>query len=158
MTIAIERIGPDFVRYEDLLSLIRTAFAYMEGRIDPPSSAHRLTADLLRQKTQSEIAFAAIEDGRLIGCVFLKPETATLYIGKLAVHPQSQGKGVGRKLLYQAEATARVLGLSVLRLETRIELVENHSRFAAWGFAKTAENRHPGFDRTTSIEMQKTLA
>jgi len=158
MTIAIERIGPDFVRYEDLLSLIRTAFAYMEGRIDPPSSAHRLTPDLLRQKTQSEIAFVAIEDGRLIGCVFLKPETAALYIGKLAVHPQSQGKGVGRKLLYQAEATARALGLSVLRLETRIELVENHGRFAAWGFAKTAENRHPGFDRTTSIEMCKTLA
>ena len=65
---------------------------------------------------------------------------------------------MGRKLLYQAETTARALGLSVLRLETRIELVENHSRFAEWGFAKTAENRHPGFDRTTSIEMQKTLA
>ena len=158
MTIAIERIGPDFVRYEDLLSLIHTAFAYMDGRIDPPSSAHRLTPDLLRQKAQTEIAFAAIEDGRLIGCVFLKPEETALYIGKLAVHPQSQGKGVGRKLLYQAETTARALGLSVLRLETRIELVENHSRFAEWGFAKTAENRHQGFDRTTSIEMCKTLA
>lgn len=158
MTIGIERIGPDFVRFEDLLSLIRTAFAYMDGRIDPPSSAHRLTQDLLRQKTQSEIAFAAIEDGRLIGCAFLKPEETALYIGKLAVHPHSQGKGVGRKLLCQAEATARALGLSVLRLETRIELVENHGRFAEWGFAKTAENRHPGFDRTTSIEMCKTLA
>lgn len=157
MTIAIERIGPDFVRYEDLLSLIHTAFAYMDGRIDPPSSAHRLTPELLRQKAQTEIAFAAIEDGRLIGCVFLKPEETALYIGKLAVHAQVQGRGVGRRLLRQAEATAHALGLATLRLETRVELVENHSRFAAWGFARTAEHSHPGYDRITSIEMRKTL-
>ena len=157
MTIKIERIGPDFDKYQELLDLIHAAFAFMDGRIDPPSSAHLLTPDLLRQKAEDEIAFAALSDGQPVGCVFLKPEETTLYVGKLAVHPQAQGKGIGRRLMDEAEATARSLGLSALRLETRIELEENHSRFAAWGFVRTAENRHAGYDRTTSIEMRKSL-
>ena len=157
MTIEILRIGADFERYEELLDVILAAFAFMDGRIDPPSSAHRLTPASLRQKAAQEIAFAAVEKGQLVGCIFLKPEEATLYIGKLAVHPAAQGKGIGRLLLGRAEAMARELGLACLRLETRVELTENHRLFAAWGFAKTAENRHAGYDRTTSIEMRKPL-
>ena len=158
MTTGIVRIGADFDRYAELHELILAAFAFMDGRIDPPSSAHGLTPASLRQKAAQELAFAAIDNEGLIGCVFLKPEATALYIGKLAVHPSAQGKGAGRLLLERAEATARQLGLSSLRLETRVELAENHRLFAAWGFAKTAENRHPGYDRTTSIEMRKSLA
>lgn len=158
MTIEILRIGSSFDRYEELHDLILDAFAFMDGRIDPPSSAHRLTPASLRQKAAQEIAFAAVDNGRLLGCVFLKPEEAALYIGKLAVHPSAQDKGIGRLLLARAEDTARELGLSSLRLETRVELAENHRLFAAWGFRKTAENRHAGYDRTTSIEMRKPLA
>ncbi|WP_181903935.1 GNAT family N-acetyltransferase [Ciceribacter selenitireducens] len=151
------RIGADFDRYEELLDVILAAFAFMDGRIDPPSSAHRLTPASLRQKAAQEIAFAAVEKGQLVGCIFLKPEEATLYIGKLAVHPAAQGKGIGRLMLARAEATARELGLACLRLETRVELTENHRMFAAWGFGRAAENRHAGYDRTTSIEMRKPL-
>lgn len=158
MTIEIVRIGADFDRYEELLDVILAAFAFMDGRIDPPSSAHRLTPASLRQKAVLEIAFAAVEKGQPVGCIFLKPEEATLYIGKLAVHPAAQGKGTGWLLLARAEATARELGLACLRLETRVELTENHRLFAAWGFGKTAESRHAGYDRTTSIVMRKPLA
>ncbi len=158
MTIEVLRIDAGFDRYEELLDVILAAFAYMDERIDPPSSAHRLTPATLRQKAAQEIAFAAIDKGRIVGCVFLKPEESSLYIGKLAVHPAAQGQGIGRLLLARAEETARELGLSSLRLETRVELTENHRLFAAWGFGKTAENRHAGYDRTTSIEMRKPLA
>ena len=60
-------------------------------------------------------------------------------------------------LLEQAEALARELALPALRLETRIELIANHTKFAAWGFVKTAENAHAGYNRTTSIEMTKFI-
>jgi ribosomal protein S18 acetylase RimI-like enzyme len=155
--IEIIRIGEDFRRWDELLALILSSFAYMDGIIDPPSSAHRLTLASLAQKARDEIAFAAIENGRITGCVFCKPEPGFLYIGKLAVAPASQGKGMGRRLLSVAEAIARERGLPALRLETRIELAGNHAAFARWGFARTAENSHPGFARTTSIEMQKRL-
>ena len=152
------RIDESFERWSELLDLIRASFAYMEGRIDPPSSAIRLTVESLAEKARVEIAYAVENEGRLAGCIFLRPEADCLYVGKLAVLPSAQGKGIGRRLLAIAEKTAYYLGLPTLRLETRIELVGNHSTFAAWGFAKTAEKSHPGFTRVTFIEMRKALA
>lgn len=156
--IEIIRISEDFGRWDELLALILSSFASMDGVIDPPSSAHRLTLASLASKAQSEIAFAAIEGGRIVACVFCRPEPGFLYIGKLAVAPDHQRKGLGRRLLAVAEKIAHERQLPALRLETRIELTGNHAAFAKWGFVKTAENSHSGFTRVTSIEMQKRLA
>lgn len=156
--IDIARVDGQFEDWNGLLALIMSAFAYMDDVIDPPSSAHRLTPASLQQKAAEEIAYVATEDGRLLGCVFCRPEPDTLYIGKLAVSPDAQGKGIGSRLLKVAEQEALNHGLSRLRLETRIELTGNHERFAAWGFGRTAEKSHPGYERVTFIEMQKPLS
>ncbi len=159
MAIEIARVDDRFERYDELLKVILSAFAYMEGVIDPPSSATRLTPQLLQDKSGSEIAYVALEGDHILGCVFLRPEPPeTLYIGKLAVLPDAQGKGVGVRLLKLAEQIARAEGLCALRLEVRVELTRNHSYFAGFGFVKTAESRHSGFDRTTSFEMRKVLS
>lgn len=156
--IEIAKIGEEFNRWQELLALIMSSFAYMDGVIDPPSSAHRLTLENLAEKARVEIAFVALDGDEIVGCLFCRPEPpACLYVGKLCVSPKAQGKGVGRMLLEQAEALARELALPALRLETRIELIANHTKFAAWGFVKTAENAHAGYNRTTSIEMTKFL-
>ncbi len=151
-------IDETFGDWEALLALILASFAYMHSRIDPPSSALHLTLPLLRQKATLEKAYAAVENGKLLGCIFCKPEPPDcLYIGKLAVAPDAQGKGVGRLLLETAETYAAECKLPCLRLETRIELLENHRVFAKWGFVQTAEGCHPGFTRPTFVEMRKTL-
>ncbi|UXS32937.1 GNAT family N-acetyltransferase [Agrobacterium tumefaciens] len=156
--IEIAKIGEEFSRWQELLTLITSSFAYMDGVIDPPSSAHRLTLENLAEKARVEIAFVALDGDEIVGCLFCRPEPpACLYVGKLCVSPKAQGKGIGRMLLEQAEALARELALPALRLETRIELIANHAKFAVWGFVKTAENAHAGYDRTTSIEMTKFL-
>ncbi|MGV1956568.1 GNAT family N-acetyltransferase [Agrobacterium sp. 22-214-1] len=156
--IEIAKIGEEFNRWQELLALIMSSFAYMDGIIDPPSSAHRLTLENLAEKARVEIAFVALDGDEIVGCLFCRPEPpARLYVGKLCVSPKAQGKGIGRMLLERAEARARELALPALRLETRIELIANHARFAAWGFVKTAENAHAGYNRTTSIEMTKFL-
>ena len=156
--VTILRLDETFSDWDGLLSLIWQSFASMHGRIDPPSSATALTGEALQRRAGNEIGFLAVEDRKLAGCIFCRPESQSLYIGKLAVLPGLQGKGIGRQLLAAAEAVALRRNLAVLRLETRIELAENHATFAAWGFVKTAENTHSGFTRTTSIEMQKRLA
>ncbi|MCK8782025.1 GNAT family N-acetyltransferase [Rhizobium sp. NTR19] len=156
--IDIVRIDESFSRWNELLALILSSFAYMEGVIDPPSSATRLTLAALAYKARDEIAFIAVEGERLVGCIFCRPEPESLYVGKFAVSPSHQGKGIGAKLLAVAEEVAREKSLPRLRLETRIELTGNHATFTRWGFVKTAETSHPGFTRTTTIEMQKPLA
>lgn len=159
MAVEIARVDDSFERHDELLNVIISAFAYMEGVIDPPSSAARLTPQTLQEKSGSEMAYVAFEDERIVGCIFLRPEPPeTLYVGKLAVLPAMQGKGVGASLLRLAEEVAHTEGLHILRLEVRVELNRNQSYFAASGFVKTAENRHPGFDRTTSFEMRKMLS
>ncbi len=146
-----------FSDWQALLALLHRAFALMQGRIDPPSSLHRLDAAGLAAKARAERCFLAFRGGRLAGCVFCEPRPACLYIGKLAVDPPAQGRGIGRALLARAEAEARALGLPALELQTRIELAENHRAFAAMGFARTGETAHPGHDRPTSVTMRKTL-
>jgi GNAT superfamily N-acetyltransferase len=153
------RLDDGFTRWDELLSLVMASFRYMDQRIDPRSSARKLTAEALAQKARDEIGYVIADGDTLLACAFFRPEPPDfLYLGKLAVSPAAQGKGLGRLLLAAADDTARQLCLPKLRLETRIELVENHATFSAWGFVKTAENRHAGFDRTTSIEMKRPVA
>ena len=80
-----------------VLALLRTAFAGMEGRIDPPSSLHQLTEDGIAEQ-------ARIGEVWVIGneaCVFLTPrpeaDPPELYLGKLAVPPgrATSGSGAG---------------------------------------------------------------
>lgn len=155
----IRKIDDGFDRWQELLMLICDAFSYMDGVIDPPSSAHDLTLENLQQKVRDEACYIACDENDvLLGCIFCKTEPATLYIGKLAVSPLAQGKGVGVALCGLAEQLAQQLGLKALRLQTRIELVGNHVKFGRWGFIKTAERSHAGYQRITYIEMQKQVA
>lgn len=156
--VSLQRVGTGgYEDHEALLALILRSFAYMDGVIDPPSSAHRLTAESLAQKARDEIGHVALDGGVPVGCIYLRPEADCLYVGKLAVEPSAQGRGIGRRLMDEAEALADTLSLPALRLETRIELTGNHRRFGAWGFVKTAEKAHPGYPRPTFIEMRKPL-
>lgn len=43
------------------------------------------------------------EEGKIIGSVRGYLEDGTVYIGKLMVHPEEQGKGIGTKLLLSIE-------------------------------------------------------
>jgi len=157
-SLTIERIGEEFDRWGELLDLILTSFASMEGRIEPPSSALGLTPASLSAKAKSEIGFLAKLDERLAGCVFLAERADHFYLGKLAVAPGLQGKGVGRLLLGAAEDYARHAGKPLIELQARIELTENHAAFERLGFVETARTAHAGFDRPTSITMRKSLA
>ncbi len=138
-----------------LLALIHRAFAGMEGRIDPPSSLHRLTpAALADQSRTGEVWVIGTPP---MACMVLTPQPDSLYVGKLAVDPLVQGQGHARCLLALAETRAIALGFQGLELQTRIELLENHQVFARLGFVQTALTTHPGYPRPTSITFRKPV-
>ncbi|WP_217575187.1 GNAT family N-acetyltransferase [Mesorhizobium sp. GbtcB19] len=156
--ISIVELPPDFGQWDDLLALIRRAFAYMDGVIDPPSSAHLLTADGLAEKAKREAGFLAIENGRIVGCVFALERARDFYVGKLAVEPGLQGQGIGTRLMQAVEDLARQRGKDAIELQTRIELTANHAAFARLGFRETERTAHAGYDRPTAITMRKVLS
>lgn len=155
--ITVTSLPADFERWDELLTLIMRAFAYMDGVIDPPSSAHRLTAESLREKAGTETGFLAMQDGKIVGCIFAAEHAQHFYVGKLAVEPGLQGKKIGRDLMRAAEALARAAGKPVLELQARVELTGNQAAFGRLGFVETERTAHAGYDRPTSVTMRKTL-
>ena len=138
-----------------LLALIQRAFAYMDGVIDPPSSLHRLTPESVAEQARTGEVWVIGHPA--LACVFLTPKADALYVGKLAVDPPAQGKGLGRALIDLAESRAQALGLPVLELQTRIELTANHATFRQLGFSQTAATAHPGYDRPTSLTFRRPV-
>jgi GNAT superfamily N-acetyltransferase len=152
--VAVRRASVDFADWEAVRTLIHDAFASMEGRIDPPSSALRLTPQSMAADAANGALLLAWMGSTFVGCAFVRPKQDALYIGKLAVRPGLQGSGIGKALVEAARAEARALGMKALELQTRIELTENHAAFARMGFIKTAETAHRGYQRPTSITMR----
>lgn len=153
------RVAPaDFSDWPQLVGLIRDAFAYMNSRIDPPSSLNRMGIEEFKAKAGEETLIVAEDDNSIIGCAFAALRDDCVYVGKVAVARTARGKGVARALFAAAEELARNYGRNFLELQTRVELVENHATFAALGFQKVAESAHPGYSRPTSITMRKQAA
>nr|WP_321445370.1 GNAT family N-acetyltransferase [uncultured Cohaesibacter sp.] len=139
-----------------ILSLIQRNFAYMEGRIDPPSSMHRLSVETIERQCEEGEVWAIGTPP--IACIFMTKKPDCLYLGKVTVEETARGQGLASKMIQLAEHRARALGYDCLELQSRVELVENHRTFGTLGFAKTGEDAHEGYDRPTSITMRKKLA
>lgn len=142
---------------EPILNLVRAAFAYMDGVVDPPSSVHRLTVEAIARAAREGEVWVLEEAGRPLACVFLTPLPDRLSIGKLAVAESLRRKGLARQLLAHAEARARALGLPALEMQSRVELTGNHAAFEAMGFARTGTTAHDGYDRPTSVTFAKPV-
>jgi ribosomal protein S18 acetylase RimI-like enzyme len=139
-----------------LLTLVQTEFAFMAGRIDPPSSMHALTPESIALQARTGEVWAIGHPP--VACVFLTPKPQALYIGKLAVAATHRGRGLARQLMTLAETRARALRLPALELQTRVELTENQATFRALGFVEVARTAHPGYDRPTSITFRRDVA
>ena len=150
------RRGP-VADWDALHALLGTCFAFMEGRIDPPSSLAAMTPDSLRRKAEAETLVTLWDREILAACGYLRDTGRSVYLGKLAVHPDHRGRGLLRRMVAEADAMARALGRPVLELGTRVELTENHATFARLGFAEVARTAHPGYDRPTSVTMERPV-
>ena len=138
-----------------ILDLIQKSFAYMDRRIDPPSSMHRL--DLERLSSHCEDGEVWSIGTPPIACMILSDNADALYLRKLAVAVEMRGQGLARRLVGLALERARVRGKLHLELKVRIELVENQLAFEALGFTRVRSEAHAGFDRPTSIVMRRSV-
>jgi len=137
----------------EILQLIQSSFAYMEGRVDPASSMHRLTIENIAEfnRTGEVWSFGS----PIVACVFLKPHIDALYLSKFAISASCRGSGLARKILMHAESQARVHKKKFIELNTRVELKEIHLKFSKLGFKIIAEAAHKGYSKPTYIIMRK---
>jgi ribosomal protein S18 acetylase RimI-like enzyme len=141
--------------WQAILTLIQSEFAFMAGRIDPPSSMHDLTVQTIAAQARNGEVWAIGTPP--VACVFLTPKPAALYVGKLAVAASYRQQGLARRLIDLAATRAKSHNLPALELQTRVELTENQAAFRALGFVEVGRTAHPGFDRPTSITFRRPV-
>lgn len=83
----------------------------------------------------------------VVGLVVVEAREDHLYVDNIAVHPDAQGTGVGRRLLHFVDAHARALGLPEVRLYTNALMWENQKIYPKYGY-EVVERRVDGpYDR-----------
>lgn len=111
------------------------------GREPAPMTEDYAAAVAMRHAVVAEVA------GRVCGYMVAWPEGGAYFIESLGVDPQSQGHGLGRRLIEHAVAAARRGGLPALRLYTNEAMAENLAMYAHFGFAETHRVTEAGFRR-----------
>lgn len=93
----------------------------------------RITLNELEKiiKNKNNTILKYTDNNQIIGSVLLANKGNKLYLGMLAISPELQNKGIGKKLLKQAEVHALSLGLSKIVMTVitiREKLIEWYKR------------------------------
>lgn len=70
-----------------------------------------------------------------------------MHLENVAVAPECQGHGLGKRLIGHCEQTARALGCAAVELYTNEKMTENLSLYPAMGYVETGRRREDGFNR-----------
>ena len=129
--------------------VVTAAYARYLGRMDRPPAP--MLADY----------GAAVEAGRLwvtgepvTGLIELTEAGDSLHVANVAVHPASQGTGLGRQLMDFAERRAITLGLTRLSLYTNEVMTENQAIYTHLGYREVDRHTEDGYRR---VYMEKLL-
>jgi ribosomal protein S18 acetylase RimI-like enzyme len=103
----------------------------------------------------SEGAVWVFEEGTVLAAIIvLLPAPNYLLLDNIAVSPNRQGVGLGRRLLAFAETEALRRGYREIRLCTHQTMVENQRLYASIGYEETGRGTEAGYDR---VFMRKQL-
>jgi ribosomal protein S18 acetylase RimI-like enzyme len=103
----------------------------------------------------SEDAVWVLEEGPgIAGILALLSAPEYLLLDNIAIAPERQGRGLGRRLLAFAESEALRRGYREIRLYTHQTMIENQRLYASIGYEETGRGSEAGYDR---VFMRKPL-
>ncbi len=136
-----------------VLTIQRAAFvseAHIYG--DPNQPALTQTLEQLEAELRDAKGFVAVQGERVVGAVRARENEGTLQIGRVAVAPDLQGEGIGRKLL---DAIENDTDCSEAELFTGSLSEANIELYKDCGY-REAERIEQG-DGTAQVFMRKRL-
>jgi GNAT superfamily N-acetyltransferase len=134
-------IAPEPIGHPDSVAVLRTYFADIVGRYyGRPATGHEVDSAMTDEPgtdltPPTGLFLVARRDGVVSGCVgvrVLAPEIGGLT--KMFVLPDARRQGGASQLIASAEDAARGIGLDIMRLDVRADLVEARALYAALGY------------------------
>jgi ribosomal protein S18 acetylase RimI-like enzyme len=95
-----------------------------------------------------------LENGGIDALIVLEVLDGVLLVENIAVRPDRQGRGLGRRLMAFAEFRARSLGLQALRLYTNEKMTSNIGLYESLGYRETDRE---AIDGRHVVHMRKEL-
>ena len=132
--------------------LVAAAYSVYIPRIGKPPGP--MQDDYARRIANGEV-WVLPDGARIVGVLVLQEQPDGFVLDNIAVAPDAQGKGHGRRLIAFAEAEARRRGWPEIRLYTHVLMTENIALYRGIGFHETGRISEKGFDR---VYMAKPLA
>jgi GNAT superfamily N-acetyltransferase len=131
--------------------VVRTAYATYVDRIGKPPGP--MLDDYAARVNEGSVR--VLEDARgLAGILVLLPQPDHLLLDDIAVAPERQGEGIGRRLLAVAESEALQRGFDELRLYTNAAMHENLAMYAKLGWEEYGRAEQAGYQ---SVFFRKRL-
>ena len=132
--------------------IVRAAYGLYVERIGKPPGP--MLDDYTALISDGRVSVLEEADRTMAAIIVLLPEPDHLLLDNIAVRPDRQGQGLGRRLIAFAEEQARRLGHSEVRLYTHEKMTENIALYTRLGFVETGRGQQAGYDR---VFMAKRL-
>jgi ribosomal protein S18 acetylase RimI-like enzyme len=134
-----------------------TRRAYAQYRPLLGRDATPVTEDY-RLRIQAGQVWLAEVDAAPVGLLVLEDQGERLLIYSVAVEPEHQGHGLGRRLLDFAEATAKARGKTAISLYANAKWQRNLDIYRRYGFVEIARRDVAGLPGTIAVDMEKHVA
>lgn len=131
-------------------AIVNAAYSIYVARIGKPPGP--MLDDYAGLIAQDAVSVLDDDTGAVAAIIVLLPKPDHLLLDNVAVRPDQQGRGFGRRLIEFAEAEARRLGYRELRLYTHERMTENIALYARLGFDETGRGHEAGYDRVFMIK------
>ena len=103
---------------------------------------------------QQHDVWVIVHQKQVIGLVVLIVKPEGLLLDNVAVHPEYQGHGLGRRLIDFAEAEAQGQGFNEINLYTHETMTENIAIYLKLGYVEVERRQERGYAR---VYMRKGL-
>jgi ribosomal protein S18 acetylase RimI-like enzyme len=133
-------------------AIVDAAYSVYLKRIGKPPGP--MLDDYIRLIDEGAVSVLEAPDGTIAALIVLLAKSDHLLLDNVAVRPDHQGQGIGRRLIAFAESQARRLGYGELRLYTHERMTANIALYTRLGFRETGRGREAGYDR---VFMTKRL-
>jgi ribosomal protein S18 acetylase RimI-like enzyme len=139
----------------EVLTVQRAAFVAEARRYgDPDMPPLREDLDGVRAAIAEQIVLVAVRGTRLVGSIRLRVEGSVGHVGRLAVAPDQERRGIGTALLRAAEAAVPV-GVRSLSLFTGGDSAPTIARYERAGYGRVGESTDD--HGTTLVHLTKPL-